>query len=49
MFFTNETMKGLDGTWKGKEMLANTYVWMCSYQLEGGEAKVEKGMVTLLR
>jgi gliding motility-associated-like protein len=49
MFLANETMKGWDGTWKGIAMPANTYVWMCRYQLEGGEAKVEKGMVTLVR
>jgi gliding motility-associated-like protein len=49
MYTTNETIKGWDGTWKGKAMPANTYAWMCSYELQGGEAKVERGMVTLIR
>ena len=49
MFVANETMKGWDGTYKGEEMPANMYVWMCSYQLEGSEAKVEKEMVSLIR
>jgi gliding motility-associated-like protein len=49
MFVTNEIGKGWDGTWKGKAMPANTYAWMCTYHLQGGEAKVERGMVTLIR
>jgi gliding motility-associated-like protein len=49
IYQTNEPGKGWDGRWKGILQPANTYAWVCSYQLEGGEAKVEKGMVTLIR
>jgi gliding motility-associated-like protein len=49
IYQTNEPGKGWDGRWKGMLQPANTYAWVCSYQLEGGEAKVEKGMVSLIR
>jgi len=49
IYQTNEPGKGWDGRWKGILQPANTYAWVCSYQLEGGEAKVEKGMVSLIR
>jgi gliding motility-associated-like protein len=49
IFTTQQPMQGWDGTWKGAVQPANTYAWMCSYQLEGGTAKVEKGMVSLVR
>jgi gliding motility-associated-like protein len=49
IFTTQQPMQGWDGTWKGAVQPANTYAWMCSYQLEGGTAKVEKGMVSLIR
>jgi gliding motility-associated-like protein len=49
IFKTNEPGKGWDGKWKGIQQPSNSYAWVCSYQLEGGEMKVEKGMVKLIR
>lgn len=49
IYQSKEPGKGWDGRWKGILQPANTYAWVCSYQLEGGEAKVEKGMVSLIR
>jgi gliding motility-associated-like protein len=49
IYQTKEPGKGWDGRWKSILQPANTYAWVCSYQLEGGEAKVEKGMVVLIR
>jgi gliding motility-associated-like protein len=49
VFTSDEPMKGWNGTWKGVMQPANAYAWICSYQLEGGTAKLEKGMVLLIR
>ena len=48
VYRTNDPDKGWDGTFKGTEP-STGYIWMCSYQLDGQPAKVEKSTVTLIR
>lgn len=49
VFNTKDPAKGWDGNLKGVRQDANVFVWFCRYQLDGGEAKVEKGTVLLVR
>jgi gliding motility-associated-like protein len=49
VFRTKDPNKGWDGTFKGTESMTAVFVWICSYQLEGEPAKMEKGTVTLIR
>jgi gliding motility-associated-like protein len=50
MIYHSTTLgEGWDGTLSGKTQDAGTYVWMCTYQLEGEKVKVEKGAVVLIR
>ena len=49
VFDTTEPGKGWDGKMNGILKEAGTYVWMCTYQLEGEGKKIEKGTVQLLR
>jgi gliding motility-associated-like protein len=49
VFQTIEPGKGWDGIYTGHQQDTNMFVWICSYQLEGEEPKVEKGTVFLAR
>jgi gliding motility-associated-like protein len=49
VFLTNDPYKGWNGTIKGVEVSTAVFVWRCNYQLEGGKATEEKGVVTLIR
>jgi hypothetical protein len=49
VFQTSEMQNGWDGKIGGLPQQTSTFVWVCSYQLEGGEVKQEKGTVTLIR
>jgi gliding motility-associated-like protein len=49
VYRTKDPDKGWDGTFKGNEPPTQVFVWICSYQLDGEPAKVEKGTVTLIR
>jgi gliding motility-associated-like protein len=49
VFQTSEMQNGWDGKIGGLPHQTSTFVWVCSYQLEGGEVKQEKGTVTLIR
>jgi gliding motility-associated-like protein len=49
VFRTKDPGKGWDGTFNGTEPTTGVYAWICSYQLEGEAARVEKGTVTLIR
>ena len=49
VFRTKDPNKGWDGTFKGTEPPTTVFVWICSYQLDGEPAKVEKGTVSLIR
>jgi gliding motility-associated-like protein len=49
VFRSSDPDKGWDGKYKGKEQDGGAFVWICRYQLEREEAKVERGTVTLIR
>ncbi len=49
VFHTTELYKGWNGQLAGKDADPGTYVWMCVYQLEGQERKMERGTVLLIR
>lgn len=47
-FETSQLNKGWDGNIRGNRDNNMTYVWMCSYQLDGGATQVARGTVVLL-
>ena len=49
VFHSTELYKGWNGQFAGKEADPGTYVWMCVYQFEGDQQRMEKGTVVLLR
>jgi gliding motility-associated-like protein len=49
VFETSEPQQAWDGSIAGAVQPTGVFVWICAYQLEGDEAKVEKGTVALLR
>jgi gliding motility-associated-like protein len=49
VFYTTDRYKGWDGTIGGKEQDPGVFIWMCKYELEGDQQKVERGTVTLIR
>ena len=49
VFTSKDPATGWDGTMRGIPQNSDTYVWICSYQLDGENAKVEKGTVMLIR
>ena len=49
VFATTDAQKGWDGNVKGNATDADVFVWLCSYQLQGGKPVSEKGTVTLIR
>ncbi|MBI5372862.1 MAG: gliding motility-associated C-terminal domain-containing protein [Sphingobacteriales bacterium] len=48
-FQTKDLSTGWNGTCNGLLQDGNVYAWICRYQLEGGEEKMEKGTVLLIR
>ena len=49
IFTTTDHKKGWDGTKKGMAANAGVFVWVCSYEPEGGKPAFQKGTVTLIR
>lgn len=49
VFTTKDLLTGWNGIYKGAALDANVYAWKCTYQLEGGTVKNEKGTVILIR
>lgn len=49
VFNTNEIGKGWDGKLSSVDQGTFVFVWLCEYQLEGDELKIERGTVTLIR
>ena len=49
VFHTTDRFKGWDGTVNGVDQKPDVFVWLCKYQLQGDEQKVERGTVTLIR
>jgi gliding motility-associated-like protein len=49
LFETTELNRDWDGTVAGTLQQSNVYTWMCTYQFEGEEVKMEKGTVMLMR
>ena len=49
VYQTTELNKGWNGSYAGLPQDHNVFVWICTYQLEGEELKVEKGTVTLVK
>jgi gliding motility-associated-like protein len=49
VFQTTDRAKGWGGLYKGKEQNNDVFVWMCRYQLEGEQVKIQKGTVVLVR
>jgi gliding motility-associated-like protein len=48
VFNTSDPDKGWDGTYKGKPCDNGTYIWQCSYHIEGSEPVRRKGHVILV-
>ena len=40
---------GWDGSYKGLQQESSVFVWVCSYQLAGGETEQKRGTVTIVR
>lgn len=49
VFYTNDPLKGWDGRVAGVLQPHTTFVWSCTYQLEGGDLKTERGTVVLIQ
>ena len=49
VFQTTDPSKGWDGNFKGKKQNADTYVWICVYQINGRMLNTETGTVILTR
>jgi gliding motility-associated-like protein len=49
LFTTTDPGKGWDGKYNGILQDTGVYVWVCTYQLDGENAKSEKGTVTLIK
>ena len=49
VFESNELKKGWDGAVRGVKQNTGVYVWLCKFQLENQEPRLEKGTVTLIR
>lgn len=49
VFETKDNMDGWDGRINGQQQAAETYVWICKYQLVGDPKKVERGTAVLIR
>ncbi|WP_315818484.1 gliding motility-associated C-terminal domain-containing protein [Paraflavitalea speifideaquila] len=47
VFNTTDPDKGWDGTYKGKPCDNGSYIWVCSYHIEGGVPAFRKGHVIL--
>jgi gliding motility-associated-like protein len=49
VFSSSGLAHGWDGKIKGQMQDPQTYSWLCTWQLEGGEVNMRKGSVTLIR
>ncbi len=49
VFTATDPAKGWDGKFKGQVQNGNTFVWACTYQLEGTSLQTETGTVILIR
>ena len=49
VFQTNEVGKGWDGRLSSVHQGTFVFVWLCEYQFEGDELKIQRGTVTLIR
>jgi gliding motility-associated-like protein len=49
VFESRTINEGWDGNVAGKQQDNGTFVWMCTYQFEGEEVRVEKGSVIVVR
>lgn len=48
-FIINDQTRGWDGTYKGQEMNAGTYVWLMEVNFIDGTSEIFKGQTTLIR
>ena len=49
VFQTTDPSKGWNGGYKGMSYSTATFVWQCSYQLEGRKPEHQKGTITIIR
>lgn len=49
VFASRQPGNGWNGTFKNARQGAGTYTWICKYRFEGGDEKMEKGTVVLIR
>jgi gliding motility-associated-like protein len=49
MFQTTDIDKGWNGQYSGIIQGSNVYVWLCTYQIDGGPVEQKKGTVILIR
>ena len=49
VFRSEKIHAGWNGSYLGKQQDGNVFIWTCTYQLEGGTIKNEKGTVVLVR
>jgi gliding motility-associated-like protein len=49
VFSTTDVTKGWDGTLKGVQQSAQTFIWICTYQFAQQPLRTDKGTIVLLR
>jgi len=49
VFQTEQPGKGWNGEFGGRPQESNIFIWVCTYQLEGEQPKIEKGSFMLIR
>jgi gliding motility-associated-like protein len=49
VYYSTDPDKGWDGKLEGQPLDSGTFVWVCSYQMFGGQLIHEKGTLTLIR
>lgn len=49
VFQTTDPKLAWDGTLMGQKQKTGTYIWMCTYQIEGLQPKTERGNLQLIR
>ena len=48
VFQTTDPLKGWDGRIQGSDVQSDVYIWLCKYQMEGNQLKIDKGTVMLI-
>lgn len=49
VFQTHDIQKGWNGELDGIKQESNAFAWVCDYQIEGEQTRVEKGTLILIK